>query len=87
MGKGLPVAWFKNVDPEKRANYEETLRNSSTALSRLYDIVEEKEQTMNSQEVSLSDFDNPSWPYKQAYRNGQKAALKEMKELLAFIKG
>lgn len=85
--KAIPVQWLKNVsDPKKRAEAEAIIRNSTVALSRLLDLVEEKEQTINSQELTASDFDSPSWSHKTAFRLGQKAALKDLKELLAFIK-
>lgn len=83
--KALPVAWIKNTSNKQEV--EAAIRNSTTALSRLYDIVEEKEQVINSQELAVTDFDSPAWSHKTAYRLGQKAALKEMKDLLAFIKG
>jgi len=83
--KALPVAWIKNTSNKQEV--EAAIRNSTTALSRLYDIVEEKEQVINSQELAVTDFDSPAWSHKTAYRLGQKAALKEIKDLLAFIKG
>ena len=83
--KALPVAWVKNTSNKQEV--EAAIRNSTTALSRLYDIVEEKEQVINSQELAVTDFDSPAWSHKTAYRLGQKAALKEIKDLLAFIKG
>lgn len=83
--KALPVVWIKNTSNKQEV--EAAIRNSTTALSRLYDIVEEKEQVINSQELAVTDFDSPAWSHKTAYRLGQKAALKEIKDLLAFIKG
>lgn len=83
--KALPVAWIKNTSNKQEV--EAAIRNSTTALSRLYDIVEEKEQVISSQELAVTDFDSPAWSHKTAYRLGQKAALKEIKDLLAFIKG
>lgn len=86
--KALPVQWLKNLsDPKKRIEVEAIIRNSTTALSRLLDIVEEKEQSINSQELAVTDFESPAWSHKTAYRLGQKAALKELKDLLAFTKG
>jgi len=88
LAKGIPQQWLKNIsDKTKRDEAEVIIRNSTTALSRLYDLLEEKEQSINSQEASITDFDNPSWAFKSAFRNGQRASLKEIKELLTFIKG
>lgn len=83
--KSIPIAWIKNASNKQEA--EAIIRNSTVALSRLYDIIEEKENSINSQELAVTDFDSPAWSHKTAFRLGQKAALKEMKELLAFIKG
>lgn len=87
MSKSLPVHWTKSIsDPKKKVEMEAIIRNSVVALSRLYDLIEEKEITINNQEVSPLDFDSPSWSHKTAFRLGQKAALKEIRSLLEFIK-
>lgn len=82
----IPVAWLKNTsDKTKRDELEKIIRGSSTALHRLYDLIEEKELSINNQEVT--DFDNPNWANKQAFNIGKRAAFKEIRELLEFIKG
>jgi len=35
--------------------------------------------------MTMKDFDDPNWAFKQAFRNGEKTALKEVLELLSFI--
>lgn len=84
----LPVQWTKHLkDPQSKKKFEDTVRASRTALERLYEILQEKEGTLNRTETTVQDFDQPNWAHKQAFRNGQKASLKEMRELLDFIKG
>jgi hypothetical protein len=84
---GIPVAWIKNLnDPTERENFEKTIRSSAVALSRLIDLLDEKEAEINRQEVSVDDFANTDWAYKQAFRNGQKATYVEIRKLLTFIK-
>ena len=86
--KSLPVAWLKNTPDEKqRQTLEASIRNSRTALSRLYDLIEEKVEVINNQEISIADFKDASWTYKAAFRQGQKSSLKEIKDLLEFLKG
>lgn len=86
--KKIPVAWLKNTsDGVKREELESIIRASSTALLRLYDLIEEKELSTNNQEVSESSFDNPNWAAKQAFLLGKKSALADIKALLEFIKG
>lgn len=87
--KGLPTAWIRHLkDQSKKEEFEAVVRASSTALSRLYDLVTEKEADIYNHETSVAvDFNDPSWAFKQAFRNGQKSSLKEIRQLLEFIKG
>jgi hypothetical protein len=84
---GIPTAWIKNLnDPIERDNFEKTIRSSAVALSRLIDLLEEKEAEINRQEATVEDFVNTDWAFKQAYRNGQKATYREVRQLLTFVK-
>lgn len=89
MTKGLPTPWIRHLkDQSKKEEFEAAVKASSTALSRLYDLVLEKEADIYNHETSVTtDFNDPSWAYKQAFRNGQKTSLKEICQLLEFIKG
>lgn len=83
----LPLPWVRNLKTqEEKDKFEATLRASVTALSRLYDLLEEQERDIINQEATLDDFTNTDWAYKQAFRNGQKAHIKDQKSLLQFIK-
>lgn len=82
------MAWTKHLkDPKQRADLESLLRNSSQAFSRLLEIIEEKERTLNNSDHSIKDFEDAAWAFKQAFRNGQRAGMKEIRDLLEFIKG
>ena len=84
----LPLPWVRHLqDPEHRDKFEQSVRASVPALSRLYDLLEETEGSINKQELTIEDFANSDWAFKQAFRNGQKAQIKELKQLLQFIKG
>jgi hypothetical protein len=84
---GLPLPWVRHLkDQSSKDKLEQAIRGSVTALSRLYDLLGEKIEVSINQETKVEDFDSSSWAYKQAYRNGYRAALKETKELLSFIK-
>lgn len=88
MAKTLPVVWTKHIkDPGKKQNFESAIRASTTALGRLIEIIEDEERALESSSLTIKDFDDPSWAYKQAYKNGEKARLKRIKELIDFIKG
>jgi hypothetical protein len=88
MAKTLPVVWTKHIkDPDKKQNFESAVRASTTALGRLIEIIDDEERALESSSLTIKDFDDPSWAYKQAYRNGEKARLKKLRELIDFIKG
>lgn len=83
----LPLPWVRHLkDPESKENFERSVRGSTVALARLLSLLEEQEQTIHNQEASASDFEDPNWSHKQAFRNGQKNQLKELKKLLSFLK-
>lgn len=88
MAKSLPLAWTKHLsDPKAKENLELSIRNSTSALGRLYQILEDEERALENSSLTIKDFDDPSWAFKQAYKNGEKARLKKLKELIDFIKG
>lgn len=75
--------WSKHlVDKQAKANFESLVGNSTIVLNRLHDILMEEEQALLAEEASTSDYDSPSWAYKQAHRNGKRAALAHIKRLL-----
>lgn len=84
----LPVVWTKHLKTEKeRREFEDYLRNSTRALTRLLDIIEESESNLIKKDISETDFEDPNWSHKQAFRNGRLSGLSEIKTILTFIKG
>ena len=84
----LPIAWTFHLqnDAEAKQQLELAVRNSTVALGRLYEILEEKEATIVKKEISSSTYASPSYPYEQAFHNGRRAGLLEIRELIQFIK-
>ena len=82
----LPVAWTKNVsDPEKKKQLEDAIRNSTTALGRLVELLDETLENRFWENLKEPEYHNPSWPYKQAYSNGYSAGIKHVVDLLSFL--
>ena len=84
MARPLDTRWTRNLPEDKRKEFEGLVRNSTLLLTRLKEIIEEAEQSEISQSSSLSDFKDPNWPYKQAFRNGSLSQLKKLKDLIPF---
>lgn len=83
---GLAIDWTKHVsDPEKKSDLEKTIRHSTVALSRLREILSERLKMIASMETRLDEYNSASWSHKQAHRNGQCSALKDIHQLLSFL--
>lgn len=81
----VSTKWTKHIaDPEKRDSFVKALGASSLGFGRLSDLIRERQNEIDSTEFRVSDFEDPSWSHKQAFRNGQKAMMKEILDLINF---
>lgn len=86
MKTGVSLEWFKHpTNTEEKKAFETTLRNSVMVLSRLKEIIVERQNSLLKQDISSDSFDNPNWDYKQAFRNGRYRELQDLKDLIKFI--
>ncbi len=85
--RSLSIEWLRGVPAEKKADFEAAVRNSTIALGRLADLLDEWEREMDKAETTVSDFDTPNWALRQAYRNGDRSRIRKLRDLLSFLKG
>ena len=73
---------------EERESFTKTVLNETNniVLMRLKKIIQQKRKELENSELSLSNYDSPNWDYKQAHTNGLRQGLKNVEELLTFIK-
>jgi hypothetical protein len=83
----LAVDWTKRVPEDRKPAFVETIRNSTTALGRLWEILDEWEDDLTRQETKVSDFDTPNWELRCAYRLGDRSRIRKLRDLLSFLKG
>ena len=83
--KGLPLDWVKHLPKDEQESFAQIVKNSTTALSRLKDILDEQLRDLAHKETKISEYDSPAWSSKQAHRNGQFAAIKKLRDLLSFL--
>lgn len=83
--RGLSLEWFKGVPSERKEGVEAAIRNSTTALMQLSNVVDAWENELNRSETVITDYDNPSWAARQAHRNGDRARLRKLRDLLSFL--
>lgn len=84
--KPLSTAWTQHIqDPEARKDFEKTVRNSNLILERLQGIIRSRIKEINSQSFSISDFKDPNWSHKQAFRHGEMSQLEKMLDIITLV--
>ena len=81
----LPVAWTKGIPAEKKKDFEDAVRNSTTALGKLQELLDDKIDDCFDKSLAEPEYTNPAWPYKQAYENGYAAGIRYVVDLLSFL--
>lgn len=80
----LSTAWTQGLTGEAKSNFESLVRNSTLLLSKLKEIIEDKERSLQALSLSADDFKDPNWSHKQAFRNGELSSLKKMKDIITI---
>ncbi len=76
----MKTIWFMDLPKDQQEGFKKQISSAKDVLVKLEEIVKGK-----MKEVVLSeDYDNPSWAYKQADRNGYNRALTEVLNILKF---
>lgn len=84
--KPLSLAWTKHIQgADAKDTFEKTLRASTTIVQRLREILDEDDRGLDAASATIKDFEDPSWSHKQAFRLGEKARIRKIRELLDFI--
>jgi hypothetical protein len=86
MNTTMNTTWAKHLPEDRKADFLKTVASSTVALRRLKEILREFDDEVTRAEVSTTDYNTPSWAYRQAHRNGQRQAYKQLKDLLSFLK-
>jgi hypothetical protein len=82
----VDIRWTSDLPPETKEDFQKLLRNSQVQFGKLLQILDDEEQTLNRQESTIKDFEDPNWSHKQAFRNGDRSRIRKMKELLSFVR-
>lgn len=75
--------WTRHIsDPKEREEFERSIQGSKRVLQRLASLLDERTASIDASEISVKQFDNPSWAYKQAFQNGFRASNAITKKLI-----
>ncbi len=81
----LPSVWSQGIDPEKKEEFIGAIRNSTVALSRLYEILDMYLEELEQREFSEKSFESPAWANLQAFYLGQKKAITKIMFLIEGV--
>ncbi len=75
--------WTKNLSDDKdKEEFERALLSARPAFERLYQLIDERVTSIDTQERGLKQFDCPSWSHKQAFFNGFRSLAEIVKKLI-----
>lgn len=77
----MQMRWFSHLkDPKDKAAFKEYIQGSQKVLDRIKEIC--YNSIKNGEQSKESDYDSPSWAYKQADLNGYLRAYQEILSLV-----
>jgi hypothetical protein len=75
--------WTKNLKTEEeKQQFTKDIKGSKPVLDRLREILAEYERSLSRSETEITTFDMPGWDYRQAYKNGFRACLNKVSDLV-----
>lgn len=79
----MMTSWTKNLKTaEDKEKFENSLRGARPILKRLSQLLIEEEEEIDRYELNLDTYSTPNWAERQAHKNGQRAILRKMKNLI-----
>lgn len=81
----MKTVWTQNIkDPEERDKFVNKILSSREVLERLTNILREFEKSLDKSELDLKAYETPNWDYVQAHKNGYRACLYRIKDLISL---
>lgn len=79
------MMWTRNLKTaEEKERFENTLKGSKIVLDRLHQMLSEEEADIDYSETNLKTYETPNWAAKQAHKNGQRAMVRKIKQLISL---
>lgn len=75
--------WTKHLKEQSdKDDFILSVTGSKRVLDRVKEILSEEENNLDRSELDQRTFDLPNWDYRQAYKNGFRAALRFCDKLI-----
>lgn len=81
----MMTVWTKNLDTqEDKDRFESTVKSAKPVLKRLTELLVEEEEAIDRSEINPDVYEAASWASKQAHKNGQRAMIRKIKNLISL---
>ena len=79
--------WTKHLtNAEEKESFEKEILGARRVLERQSAILNEYEKSLDKSEIDLNTYETPNWDYKQAHKNGYRACLYRIRDLINLDK-
>lgn len=79
----MHLKWYSNLPKAEQEEFKKLVLSSHKVLDKLSEIC--YNTIHDGVTPGKADYDNPSWAYKQADRNGYLRAYQELRDLLKVV--
>jgi hypothetical protein len=80
------TGWTAHLKEEEKEDFQRRIWRSKQVLDRVSDLIDREIKAVDDTERDPKAYDNPAWPYKQAYKNGMRAGLSFIKQFVDLDK-
>ncbi len=80
------TGWTAHLKEEEKDAFQNRVWRSKDVLDRVNQLIESEIKAIDDTERDPKAYDNPSWPYKQAFKNGMRSGLSIIKQLVDLDK-
>jgi hypothetical protein len=78
------TVWTAHLKAEAKPSFESAVINTmeSPVWHRLIDIIKQELSSLEASTTNEAEYDNSSWAFKQAHKNGKRDALTTILKLM-----
>ncbi len=80
------IGWTTHLKEEEKEPFRNLIWRAKPVLDRVNDLIDLELKAVDDTERDPKAYDNPAWPYKQAYKNGVRSGLSIIKQLVDLNK-
>lgn len=77
----IKTDWLRGKVGKEAEDLEYVIRNNPILIEAFLEILKRYEKEEDRGEITLDQYDSPSWGYKQADRNGARRAYAKVRSL------